>query len=65
MSRKIVIQIDKEGNVKVDAVGYVGDSCMKSQTLKKILETVEVDEMEKLFEDNFIENKEVNYEELI
>lgn len=67
MSKKVIqIEIDKEGVVKINAIGYQGNACMKSKTLEKIIRSIdEVDNIQKLFEEEKQKQEVVNYEELI
>jgi len=66
--KKIIIEIDKHGAINVEAEGYVGDSCLKSALLEKILKQIssegEIDRVEKLFEESTVK-KELTVEELI
>ena len=37
MSKKIIIEVDKEGLINIDADGYRGSSCEKSKILNQII----------------------------
>lgn len=69
--KKIIIEINKQGEVQITAEGYVGNSCQKSEILNKILKQIssegEIDVVEKLFEETLAteEKKEISIEELI
>lgn len=71
IKKKIIIEINKQGEVQIIAEGYIGDSCQKSEILNKILKQIssegEIDVMEKLFEETHVmeERKEISVEELI
>ncbi len=61
MSKKIIIEIDKEGVVKLNAIGYENDSCMKSKLVTNLLKSIdEIDSLVKLYEEN--KEKEVIYD---
>lgn len=69
MTRKIIIEINKEGEIQVKAEGYTRNSCQKSETLNKILKQIsnegEIDVIEKLYEETPTLEKEISVEELI
>lgn len=69
MTKKIIIEINKEGEIQVKAEGYVGNNCQKSEILNKILRQLsdegEIDVIKKLYEETPILEKEISVEELI
>ncbi|MEM3426665.1 MAG: hypothetical protein QW212_00190 [Nitrososphaerales archaeon] len=61
--KKVILEIDKEGKVELRGEGYERDECMRSEKLRKLLQSVEeIDSMRKLYQE---QKKEVSYEELI
>lgn len=50
--RKIIIQITKDGEVKINAECFVGDECMKNEIVRKLIEILQkegmIDEIQRL-----------------
>lgn len=53
--RKVVFEIDKEGQVYIQAEGYQGSECMKSKKVQELIKLLEregqIDNMEKLYQE--------------
>lgn len=62
--RKIIVQITKEGEVRIDAENFKGDECMRNDIVKKLIEILqkegEIDEIQKL---NQIQENEITEEQ--
>ncbi len=53
--RKVVFEIDKEGQVYIQAEGYQGSECMKSQKVQDLIKLLEkegqIDNIQKLYQE--------------
>jgi hypothetical protein len=60
--KKVVLEIDREGQVSIRAEGYQGNQCEYSPHVKKLLELLkaqgEIDKVEKLYEEKQTQTQE-------
>ncbi len=66
---KIIIEIDKEGVINVEGVGFEGNSCEKSKTLNKILTYLkqegEIDQITRKYQEKQENTQTIKIEDLI
>ncbi|WP_029523585.1 hypothetical protein [Persephonella sp. KM09-Lau-8] len=66
---KIIVEIDKEGTVNVEGVGFEGNSCEKSKTLNKILNYLkqegEIDQITRKYQEKQKNTQTIEIKDLI